>query len=163
MPKSRLQETIFTIMMVLVMVYAMICYNIALASGGMKNFVFAAALGELPIMAVIAFVLDTFIAGPLAKRQAMKLFTAGEDKPIFIILAISIFSVLFMCPLMSFVATLLFNGGLTGNTVSTWLQAVAMNFPMAFFWQLFVAGPVVRKVFGMIFSERKPKVVTEAA
>ena len=29
MPKNRLQETVFTIMMVLVMVYAMICYNIA--------------------------------------------------------------------------------------------------------------------------------------
>ncbi len=40
MPKNRLQETVFTIMMVLVMVYAMICYNIALETGDMKNFVF---------------------------------------------------------------------------------------------------------------------------
>ena len=46
MPKNRFQETIFTIMMVLVMVYAMICYNIAIETGGMKNFVFGAALGE---------------------------------------------------------------------------------------------------------------------
>lgn len=45
MPKNRLQETVFTIMMVLVMVYAMICYNIALETGGMKNFVFKAAFG----------------------------------------------------------------------------------------------------------------------
>ena len=52
MPKNRLQETVFTIMMVLVMVYAMICYNIALETGGMKNFVFKAALGEFPIMIV---------------------------------------------------------------------------------------------------------------
>ena len=37
MPKNRLQETIFTIMMVLVMVYTMICYNIAIETGGMKN------------------------------------------------------------------------------------------------------------------------------
>lgn len=44
MPKNRFQETIFTIMMVLVMVYAMICYNIAIETGGMKNFVFGAAL-----------------------------------------------------------------------------------------------------------------------
>jgi hypothetical protein len=42
-------------------------------------------------------------------------------------------------------------------------KAVVMNFPMAFFWQLLVAGPVVRKVFGMIFNERKSKVMTEAA
>ena len=30
MPKTKFQEVIFTIMMVFVMVYAMICYNIAL-------------------------------------------------------------------------------------------------------------------------------------
>ena len=47
MPKNRLQETVFTIMMVLVMVYAMICYNIALETGGMKNFVFKAACQKM--------------------------------------------------------------------------------------------------------------------
>lgn len=40
MPKNRKEETIYTIMMVIVMVYAMVCYNIALDVGGMKNFVF---------------------------------------------------------------------------------------------------------------------------
>ena len=93
MPKNRLQETVFTIMMVLVMVYAMICYNIALETGGMKNFVF-----EFPIMIVAGFILDTFIAGPLAKKCAFKIVTPGKDRPIAIILAISVFSIWFMCP-----------------------------------------------------------------
>ena len=73
MPKNRLQETVFTIMMVLVMVYAMICYNIALETGGMKNFVFKAALGEFPIMIIAGFILDTFIAGPIARIIAIGL------------------------------------------------------------------------------------------
>ena len=30
MPKNKLQEVIFTILMVFVMVYAMVCYNIAM-------------------------------------------------------------------------------------------------------------------------------------
>ena len=42
MPKNRFPGNNFTIMMVLVMVYAMICYNIAIETGGMKNFVFGA-------------------------------------------------------------------------------------------------------------------------
>ena len=88
-----------TIMMVLVMVYAMICYNIALETGGMKNFVFKAALGEFPIMIVAGFILDTFIAGPLAKKCAFKIVTPGKDRPIAIILAISVFSIWFMCPM----------------------------------------------------------------
>ena len=43
MPKNKFQEVIFTIMMVFVMVYAMICYNISLNMGGMSNEVFLAA------------------------------------------------------------------------------------------------------------------------
>lgn len=40
MPKNLFQEIVFTVMMVFVMVYAMICYNIALNIGGMTNEVF---------------------------------------------------------------------------------------------------------------------------
>ena len=40
MPKTKFQEVVFTIMMVFVMVYAMIIYNIALNKGGMTNEVF---------------------------------------------------------------------------------------------------------------------------
>ena len=68
MPKSLGQEILFTILMVFVMVYAMICYNIALAMGGLSNSVFLLAFHELPIMAPIAFVIDFFIVGPLAKK-----------------------------------------------------------------------------------------------
>lgn len=50
MPKTKLQEVIFTILIVIVMVYAMVCYNIAFAMGGMQNMVFIAALSEMPIM-----------------------------------------------------------------------------------------------------------------
>lgn len=153
MPKNRLQETVFTIMMVLVMVYAMICYNIALETGGMKNFVFKAALGEFPIMIVAGFILDTFIAGPLAKKCAFKIVTPGKDRPIAIILAISVFSIWFMCPMMSFIATILFNGGFNSQIFATFCELVIRNFPMAFFWQLFVAGPLVRFIFGKIFQE----------
>lgn len=61
MPKTKFQDVIFTIIMVFVMVYAMICYNIALNMGDMSNQVFLAAFHELPIMAPIAFVLDFFV------------------------------------------------------------------------------------------------------
>ena len=61
-------------MMVLVMVYSMRCYNIALETGGMKNFVFKVALGEFPIMIAAGFILDTFIAGPLVRFIFRKIF-----------------------------------------------------------------------------------------
>ena len=74
MPKSLGQEILFTILMVFVMVYTMVCYNIALATGGLSNSVFSLA------------------------------------------------------------ATIIF-------------KTTALNYPMATFWQLFVAGPLVRAIF----------------
>ncbi len=40
MPKTKFQNVIFTLMMSFLMVYAMICYNIALNIKGMNNQVF---------------------------------------------------------------------------------------------------------------------------
>jgi len=47
MPKNKFQEVIFTIIMVFVMVYAMICYNIVLNTGTMTNETFLLAFHEL--------------------------------------------------------------------------------------------------------------------
>ncbi|MBQ8013935.1 MAG: DUF2798 domain-containing protein [Treponema sp.] len=153
MPKSLFQEIIFTIIMVFFMVYALICYNMTLAIGDFTNAVMLGAFKELVIMGPIAILLDMLVAGPLAKRFTFKIFNPAETKPIFIILSISIFSVIFMCPLMSLAATILFKGGLLqGEIISIWIKTTIMNFPMAFFWQLCFAGPVVRRIFALIFG-----------
>ena len=73
MPKNLFQEIVFTVLMVFVMVYAMICYNIALNMGGMSNAVFLKAFHELVIMAPIAFVLDFFAVGKIAKKKAFSI------------------------------------------------------------------------------------------
>lgn len=151
MPKTKFQEVVFTIMMVFVMVYAMICYNISLIIGGMSNHVFLDAFHELVIMGPVAFILDFFLYGSLSKKLAFRIVNPAEDKPIMIILAISSITVCLMCPSMSLAATLLFKNAGT-EFIAVWLQTTALNFPMAFFWQIFFAGPLVRKIFGAIFK-----------
>lgn len=153
MPQNRKQEIVYTIIMVICMVYAMVCYNIVLDAGGMKNWIFIAALTELPIMGAAGFILDTFIAGPLAKKFTFRIFNPKEVNPIFLILGISILSIWLMCPMMSFVATILFKGGFNSEMISTWIQLTITNFPMAFFWQLFAAGPFVRKLHKHLISK----------
>lgn len=156
MPKTKFQDVIFTIIMVFVMVYAMICYNIALNMGGMNNTVFLSAFHELVIMAPIAFILDFFFVGKMAKRTAFRLVDPRKENPFHLVLAISAVSVMWMCPLMSLFAVLLFKDA-GADIVSVWLQTVAMNFPMAFFWQICYAGPFVRFVFRLIFRESDSK------
>ena len=138
MPKNKFQEVIFTIIMVFVMVYAMICYNIVLNTGTMTNETFLLAFHELTFMGPIAFILDFFIIGGLAKK-----------------IAFSAVSVAFMCPCMSFAATVLIKHASVSQIIPTWLQTTAMNFPMAFFWQIFYAGPFVRFIFGKLFPEKE--------
>ena len=138
MPKNKFQEVIFTIIMVFFMVYAMICYNISLNIGGMSNEVFLSAFHELVIMGPIAFILDFFIVSRLAFMCAARMVDFRNSHPFSKILA----------------TTILFkNAG--SQFVAVWLQTTAMNFPMAFFWQLIYAGPIVRFIFRHIFRENE--------
>ena len=68
MPKTKLQNIIFTLLMALVMVYAMICYNIALDKGGLSNEVFLLAFHELVIMWPVAVILELFVVEKLAQK-----------------------------------------------------------------------------------------------
>ena len=154
MPKNKFQEVSFTIIMVFFMVYAMICYNIVLNTGAMTNQVFLSAFHELTFMGPIAFVLDFFIVSKLAFACANRMVDFRSCHPFSMILAISVASVAFMCPMMSFFATLFFKHA--GNQfIAVWLQTTFMNFPVAFFWQLIYAGPIVRFIFRHIFPEKE--------
>jgi hypothetical protein len=150
MPKNKFQDVVFTAIMAIIMVYGMIVYNVALNTGGVSGFTFLAALHELWIMAPIAFVLEFFVVGKLARMLA---FTVMQptDKPQFITYAISICICCIMCPTMSLIATFLFKDT---HTFGTWIQTWAMNFPMAICYQMFYCGPLVRLIFRTIFKNK---------
>lgn len=151
MPKTKLQNIIFTLIMAFVMVYAMVCYNIALDKGGMTNEIFLLAFHEIPIMWPIACILEYFVVEKLSQKLAFRMISPG-DKPIFITLAISSMIVCLMCPVMSFIATCLFmHPG--SQIIALWLQKTVQNFPMALCWQIFFAGPAVRNAFGFVVGK----------
>lgn len=139
--------------MALVMVYALICYNIALDKGGLSNAVFLLAFHELTFMWPIAVILELFVVEKLAQKLAFRIIVPESNEPIFIVFAISAITVCLMCPMMSLVATVLFkNPG--SEIIAVWFQTTVMNFPMALFWQIFFAGPCVRFVFRMLFRKQ---------
>ena len=70
------------------------------------------------------------------------------------ILARASITVAFMCPIMSFWATVIFKRP-GWEFIPCWLQTVACNFPMAFFWQIFFCGPLVRFLFRLLFRRGK--------
>ncbi len=154
MPKTKFQKFVYTIIMIICMVYTMICYNIALNTGGLTNQVFVAALGELPIMGIIAFILEFFFIEKLAQKLAFRLVDPKKDKPIFVTLALSTMIVCLMCPIMSFLGSVLVGFAGPEKIISNWLKAFILNFPMALCSQLFYIGPFVRFIFNKIFKNK---------
>ena len=78
MPKTLLEKIVFTVVMAAIMVYGMIVYNVALATGGVTNATFGMALHEMPIMVPVAFVLEFFVVEKLATALA---FTFMPHRP----------------------------------------------------------------------------------
>lgn len=154
MKKSKLHQVIFTVCMAFVMVYAMICYNIALNIGGMSNQVFVLAFHELVIMWPIAIILELFVVEKLALALAFRVVDPKLDRPWVIQMAICTMIVCLMCPIMSLIATLLFkNAGI--EVIAVWLQTTAFNFPVALIWQLFYGGTLVRFIEKMYINKKK--------
>lgn len=133
------------------MVYAMVCYNVAIVFGGLTNEVFVEAFGELWYMGLIAFAFELIIVGPIAKKLAFRIVDPAKNAPIFVTLAISAITVCFMCPIMSLMATLIIQQPAPADFFAAWVQTAAKNFPMALCWQIFFAGPLVRLIFRAIF------------
>lgn len=151
MPKTKLQSIIFTAIMAFVMVYAMVCYNIAIDKGGMSNEIFLIAFAEMPIMWPIAVILEFFVVEKLATKLAFR-FVNPQSGAFLITISISSMIVCLMCPTMSLIATLLFaNAG--QQFIAVWIQKFALNFPMALCWQIFFAGPAVRNIFNFAMKK----------
>lgn len=151
MPKTKFQDFVYTIIMIVIMVYAMVCYNVSINIGGMSNKIFFIALKELPIMVLIAFILEFFLVGNLSKKITFKLLDPKKDNQVLITILISSIIVAIMCPLMSFIGSLLFNYNGISNLIANYFQAWVISFPMALCFQLFYAGPLVRWIFKKIF------------
>lgn len=154
MPKTKFQELIYGVLMTFFMVLAMELYNTGLRMGGLTNAGFPIAFQEMAIMFPICFVMGFFFIDRLAPKIAFRMVMPGVDHPILVTVVRASVTVAFMCPIMSFWATLIFkHPGI--EFLPVWMQTFVCNFPMAFFWQVFFCGPLARFLFRTIFRQEK--------
>ena len=99
-----------------------------------------------------AFIAQRYIASPVVKRLVSRLFTQGEYKPIFIILATAGFTVSMMAPMMTLYVSI-YHMGLTPGLLDHWLTKLIQNFPFALCAQIFYVGPLVRLIFRTLFKK----------
>ncbi len=141
-PKRRF---VFGTLMALVMVYGMEVYNGFLRGQGSSAFA-VHLLEYLGILAIV-MVLQAFVGGPLA-HKLVRYFTGGAPNRFW---HMPVFTVLVMCPSMSLIVTMLFHP-IGYETPALWLTTFAYYLPMAFAWQMLVAGPLVRAICHRLFA-----------
>ena len=110
-------------------------------------------------MGIFVFIFSNLWGNRMGARFMERHCNPAKDNPYFCQLMRQAGTVAVMCPTMSLVAAILFNVILAGEPVwqlpAIWVGTFLKNFPMAFFWQIFYAGPFVRFVFGKFFPEKE--------
>ncbi len=149
MPRTKGETVFFTAITAWMMVYVMTLYNIVLPMGSFTNLTFLIALKEMWVEYVIIALLAYFVSGHLAKMCAFRV-VQPSDRPIFIIFAIQIFTVIWQVTFASVLGV--YHGyGFTGNFVPDYLTTYCKNFIMALPLQLIIVGPLARLIFRTLF------------
>lgn len=149
MPKTRLQSVVFTLITAWFMVYIMTLYNTVLTADEFTNETFLVVLKGMWIEYIIITPCAYFISSRVAKYFAFRIVQPG-DRPIAIIFAIQIFTVVTQVALASIMGVYL-SYGFTSQFIPDYLVTYCKNFIMALPVQLFIAGPIARFIFRSIF------------
>lgn len=166
----------FALMTVIVTVHGYVFYSLYVVNGSLLMEINQAgsvieAVGAqggvymfgrfVPIWAVVivefifAYCLECLVGSPCSFKLACKVFDPGKTHPVLFETAVICATVGIMCPAMSFIAAWLYYPYYRGFSIITlladWLKLVCLNFPFAFFSQLFFIQPLIRTLFRKIF------------
>ena len=167
---------IFALLTVIVTVHAYVFYSLYVVNGTFFSSI-EGATGVIdginknggvmmfghgcPIWAVVliefclAYLLECVVGSPCSFKLASKVFDPKTTHPVLFETAIICATVGIMCPAMSFLASVIYYPYYAGFSVLTllanWMKLVCLNFPFAFFTQLFFIQPLIRTVFKFIF------------
>ncbi|NBA62329.1 DUF2798 domain-containing protein [Enterococcus mundtii] len=144
MPTNKKEGIIFTTMMCFLMVLGMSIYNLWLHNALHVSNLFVGLISGF----IVAFILDVFIIGVIAKKIAFKLPINKQNK-MQMILTISCLMVLGMVTCMSLFGIVI-EQGIPEQFLSAYLTAWKMNVIMALPLQLLFVGPVSRAVLATI-------------
>lgn len=176
MPRNQFERMIFALLTVVITVHGYVFYSLYVVNGSLlmalngTDSVLAAIANQggvymfgryLPVWAVVlvefclAYGLEVTMGSPCSFKLACRVFDPRTSHPMIFESAIICATVGLMCPAMSFLAALLYYPYYTGFHVVTllanWLKLVCLNFPFAFFSQLFFIQPLVRTLFKVLF------------
>ncbi|WOT06838.1 DUF2798 domain-containing protein [Shewanella youngdeokensis] len=153
MGKNRFENLVFASMVCFAMVFGMTIYNAILTTQAGGSLMEALNFVAFLCVFAVALILELIIIAPIV-RAIVKRIT-DENTPFFRkIMTMSLLMTFFMCTMMSFIATLLqgYEGSLLNAYIHMWMMNVIVAYPLS----IFIVGPVVRKLFFMMFPIDRP-------
>lgn len=150
----------FTLMMVFCMATVMLTYNAITTKGFTNEAIVFFLMRWIPTM-IIAFAVEFLVVG----RNAAKLhaiLTSPSDPKIKHTMVMALIFVTSMASIMSFYGTFL-SVGFGADFWGEYIVNLARNWPIALLTQLFIAGPLVRFVHGLVYRLPQPTEATQAS
>lgn len=145
MPTNKKEGIIFTTLMCFLMVFGMSFYNLMLHDALSIN---KLLVGLVPGF-IVAFILDVFIVGIVAKKIAFNLSFINKNSKLQLILTISCLMVIGMVTFMS-IFGLVFENGFGSISIASYSHTWIMNFIIALPYQLVIVGPISRTILKKI-------------
>ncbi len=182
MPKNQFQRMVFAFITVIITVHAYVFYSLYVINGdtlmavnnttsvisalnkqggvymfGTYKPIWFCVISEF----IIAYLLENIVGSPVSFKLACRIFNPAKNHPMIFETAVICATVGIMCPTMSFIAAFLYYPYYMGFNILTllanWLKLVCLNFPFAYFTQLFFIQPVVRVLFRAVFRKEIEK------
>lgn len=151
MPKNKKESLVYTMMMCAFMVFWMSVYNVSMHQGFSMETIKEAWLG-FPIAYLFGCLCDWMLVSSPAKKIAFKIVNK-DSKPIYKIITISCCMVIGMVVVMSLYGAIE-QTGIGGHTLLVWGSNILKNMVVALPLQLFIAGPFIRRVFGILVESK---------
>ncbi|WP_090913665.1 hypothetical protein [Paenibacillus sp. cl141a] len=158
MPATKKENVYFGLMMCMGMVIMMTTYNL-FTNGLIGKISFMAILLQLVLGFVIAFLLESFVVGPIAKKIVFSLLRNKPSK-ILMIVMMAFCMVIGMVTFMSMygLASSYYANGLGGESLlGSYFSIFLKNFVFALPLQLLIVGPTVRFLYGKIKANQMNK------
>lgn len=153
MPQNKRESLIYTVMMCCFMVLWMSIYNVSLHSNGLTVESIREGWLGFPLAFVFAMCCDWFIVSKYAKKVAFQFLLKADSSNKRKIIVVSLCMVVPMVFIMSLFGAVEVSrkSGIWSNLFFLWMTNIPKNVIMALPLQLFIAGPIVRRIFRKAF------------
>ncbi|MEC0244379.1 hypothetical protein P4H65_00935 [Paenibacillus chitinolyticus] len=148
MPTTKKENVYFGLMMCCGMVVGMMSYNLV-TNGLIGTISWKGILVQFVLCFLIAFIAESFIVGPVAKKIAFSL-PFDKSKQVLVILSLSFFMVIGMVVIMSMyglATSYLLNPPVGKSPLESYMSLIVKNFSFALPLQLLIVGPIARYLF----------------